>query len=88
MEHYVLPEFSTVQEFLSYLARRTGKLKKGPATSDICMHAHVYNKRVNFILYFSLTMYNTGGIPDCTAAAKYVLHDWNTLVQCPSVSTD
>lgn len=46
MEHYVLPEFSTVQEFLCHLARRTGKLKKG-------------------------------GIPDCNAAAKYILHDWN-----------
>jgi len=29
MEHYVLPEFSTAQEFLCHLARRTGKLKKG-----------------------------------------------------------
>ena len=29
MEHYIIPEFTDVQEFLSHLAKRTGKLKKG-----------------------------------------------------------
>ena len=29
MEHYVIPEFADVQEFLSHLGKRLGKLKKG-----------------------------------------------------------
>lgn len=29
MMHYTIPEYSTTEEFLSHLARRFGKLKKG-----------------------------------------------------------
>lgn len=29
MMHYTIPEYSTTEEFLSHLARRFGKLRKG-----------------------------------------------------------
>ena len=29
LEHYCIPEYKDVQEFLSHLANKTGKLKKG-----------------------------------------------------------
>ncbi|XP_019864451.1 PREDICTED: guanine nucleotide-binding protein-like 3 homolog [Amphimedon queenslandica] len=44
---YTIPDYSTTEEFLSHLARRYGKLKKG-------------------------------GVPDIDAAAKKILHDWNS----------
>ena len=31
-------------------------------------------------------VYFSGGIPDCTAAAKSILHDWNTLVVSSRIS--
>ena len=38
MQHYCLPEFSDCSEFLSHLARRTGKLKKGVCVC-VCVRA-------------------------------------------------
>lgn len=47
MKHYCIPAYEGVMEFLTLLAKKMGKLKKG-------------------------------GIPDTDAAARAVLHDWNS----------
>ena len=47
MKHYCVPSYENVSDFVTLLAKRMGKLRKG-------------------------------GVPDCEAAAKAVLHDWNT----------
>lgn len=39
MEHYCIAEFDGVQEFLSHLAHKTGRLRKGHIHT-LCMYIH------------------------------------------------
>ena len=65
MEHYVIPEFRDTHEFLSHLARRTGRLRKGEEEEE--------EEEVTLTVGWC-----AGGVPDVDAAAKSVLRDWNT----------
>ena len=43
MEHYCIAEYADVEEFLSHLARKTGKLKKGLVVNSQCTpHCQFY----------------------------------------------
>lgn len=66
-----------MNEFLSHLARRMGKLKKGEH-DYMYIYCHVgplaHWSCDSHVMYGRLA----GGIPDVGAAAKSVLRDWNT----------
>lgn len=69
MEHYCIPEFDSVSEFLSHLAHKSGRLKKGEITCGIS----------GIVAYMILCVRaRAGGVPDVNAAARSVLRDWNT----------
>lgn len=64
MEQYGIPEYGDVGEFLSHLALRKGKLRKGKCKLVL----NEQQVRVGL---------SKGGIPDMAAAARSLLQDWN-----------
>ncbi len=78
MEHYCIPEYADVHEFLSHVATRTGKLKKGTRLGPALLQEFVCMKYV--IELPAPEWPPAGGIPNVDAAARCVLRDWNTYV--------
>ena len=75
MTRYGIPTFVDVHDFVSHLARRMGKLKKGAY------------KTIFLVVSSLFDFLSSGGVPDVDAAARAVLKDWNTWGnrECPLV---
>ena len=69
MAIYCIPAYEDSKEFLSHIARRTGKLIKVTVTSLLPV--------LLIFLFFEKKKKIQGGIPDYEKAAKKVIADWN-----------
>ena len=77
MEHYCVPDYSGTAEFLSHLAKKMGKLRKGGPARSLLPTQLVTLPTCSFTFTIADP---PGGVPDTEAVARTVIRDWNTSV--------